>query len=644
MEIFTSIFLIFFSAINDTPLYKLEEVVVVAPREAIHLAVTKDELKSADLKGVPSLDIPNALEDLPGVNYTIGKKGEPILNLRGYDQREILVLIDGIPVYLPYDGQLDLSELPVSSIRKIKVLKGLPSLLYGPNAMGGVIEIVSKSAKKGKNATFEMGWGSGDLGKFSFTSWLGTEDIGLLLSGEIGKRRGFPLPSDFPKKANEDGGIRENSDLLKKAVQAKLSLKKLPLLVSFGLIDNKKGIPPDVNSSRPRYWRFPVWRKGDIILSGEKRGKMSIKGNLFFDSFYNILDSYDDSTYSTQEKKYAFHSIYSDYSVGDNLISRFKFREGMSFRFGLNTKMDVHRAKPDLNERWERYKAMNTSLSFESEITLFRNNKGLAGFGYERLDPLYANGETLRGPIKDFNYFLGFLRMQKNLKLHISFGRRTRFPTLKELYSSQLGYSIPNPELKEEAALKWEVGTLYIPSERIELGVSLFNDNLRGLIERVYLYTDSTGKKIYQMQNIERAEIQGLESSIGLRRRIWGVKASLTLLDAKELTSSGEKDLEYRPPYKFNLSGSIRGIKRLKIRANLEAKGPRPYFNNSDEKENKLEPYTLIGLQLLYAISKTSTLTLGGENLLDKYYEYEDGFPGPGRTFYISLSIHFKEW
>lgn len=86
-----------------------------------------------------ALNVGEALSDLPGVTpVTLGQRGETQVNIRGFDSRQITLNIDGIPIYVPYDGNVDLSRLLVPGISEIVVTKGLGSLMYGPNNMGGL--------------------------------------------------------------------------------------------------------------------------------------------------------------------------------------------------------------------------------------------------------------------------------------------------------------------------------------------------------------------------------------------------------------------------------------------------------------------------------------------------------------------------
>ena len=67
-----------------------------------------------------------------------------MFSVRGFNQRYVPVFFDGIPIYVPYDGYIDTGKLPTANLSEITLTKGNSSVLYGPNAMGGVVNILSK--------------------------------------------------------------------------------------------------------------------------------------------------------------------------------------------------------------------------------------------------------------------------------------------------------------------------------------------------------------------------------------------------------------------------------------------------------------------------------------------------------------------
>ena len=202
---------------SATPLLPVEEMPVfleeiVVRTEAVQKTATVNVVTAEDIKNQGAKTVAEALELVPGLLIRKGGKGEAYARIRGFRQREAAVLIDGIPVSAPYDGQLDLSTLPVEAVERIEIVKGPSSLLYGSNAMGGVINIITKKS-------------DGTVHQF-FRGEYGTDEnlsLGLRLQGSFGKTRyvfigqgmdrdSFRLSSDYEEQPNQAEGSRENSD------------------------------------------------------------------------------------------------------------------------------------------------------------------------------------------------------------------------------------------------------------------------------------------------------------------------------------------------------------------------------------------------------------------------------------------------
>jgi iron complex outermembrane receptor protein len=105
----------------------------------------KETLTYEDIARNNRNDVASALDLLPGVSVqNLGARNERLIYLRGFNSRQVPLFMDGIPVYAPYDGNVDLNRFTTFDIGQIDVSKGNASVLYGPNTLGGSVNLVSR--------------------------------------------------------------------------------------------------------------------------------------------------------------------------------------------------------------------------------------------------------------------------------------------------------------------------------------------------------------------------------------------------------------------------------------------------------------------------------------------------------------------
>ncbi len=599
---------------HDT-LTVIDEVVIKAKAEPISLVSGVMEIPDTFLKTAESPD--EVINHLTGVYVSYGGKTGADVMIRGFDTREIVIMVDGVPVVLPYDGTFDISQLPMSDLEKIKVFRGVGADVFGPNAMGGVINFVTTSPfHRYRRVSIGLGRNLDKFLNFTYSAQAGR--LGFLLSGGYSKSDGYYLSDDFKPDLNEDGGIRENSWYEKKNLRFKVGYNSMHLGKFFfnaGLVDNSRGVPIEVGTSRPRYWKFPVWREKILKFSHEIVGsKLITRTNIYYQGFYNILESYRDSTFSTLKWK----SIYDDYSVGGNVY--FDFPDAT---LGLTMKKDVHREKKGDDEPWVTYDAYNGSIGFDMT---FRTLAGNFAPGFN-VSFMKAEGAD-RSSMVTLNPSAGWTDAFGNLRLKASVAVRSRFPTLKELFSSRMGRYYPNPDLRPERAINFDFGGTYLYGG-IEIGVNLFDSEVKDLIDRVKVDRDH-----YQMQNINRARYSGVEFS--LSHEI--VRLNYTYLKAKNLSEDREFDfLEYRPEHKLTFDLTLTPWNLFEVRTSIQYVGKRYYIFKDEYGE--LDPYTLVNVETEKRLGNFSLL-FKVKNLFDVSYESEKGYPMPGRYWKLVLTVN----
>ena len=623
-------------------LYYLGEVVVTAQRSPTSLTSSLREVGDQTIRQRQIQTIAEAVGITPGGYISIGSRNEMVVHLRGIEQRQIAVLLDGVPIYVPYDGLVDLGQMPVGTIEKVTITQGNASVLYGPNSLGGSINIVTRLPSQ-RHTRLRMMGGSGDLQLYNLNQSGSFKSLGYLLGLGYNRQDYFSLAEDFSKTENEDGGGRNNSYYEKFDLFTKLTWrphKNHHTALSFSYVDNEKGLPPAIyEECWPRFWRFPKWRKWVLNLtSSQMLGSfILLKGTIFYDKYDNVLDAYKDDTYTKKK----FHSTYNDYSTGANLFFTYSFSTVNKLTFGLNYKRDVHREQGDYEKLFDKYKMDSYTLGLESEMEISATTSLSSGIGLNYLDPVYANGGSLRDDITTLDARIGvYHTFSKSMRLFSSVGHKTRFPTLKEFYSTQMRRRIPNPNLKEESAFNVELGWSYKWKKTNEFKLILFRNEIKNMI----VDTDTTvGDTLKQRwNNIGKVRHTGLEfSATMLPIRNLTLNVSYAFLRALNRSVNRTTDeLEYRPEHLVKLKQAYKFPFGLDISLEENYVSERTYLDQ-DDLPHSLDGYFLLDFQFRQTLWEHLTFSFSLLNVLDEYYESEYGFPMPGRNFRAGMEIDF---
>jgi len=181
------------SATTDTlRVYSLGEIVVTARRTPATLISALKEVDSRRMAKEGVLNIAQAVELTPGAYVSIGSRNEMMVQLRGIEQRQISVMLDGVPIYVPYDGLVDLGQIPISAVNKITVTEGNASVLYGPNSLGGSINILTSTPVR-RNSKIRLFSATGKAFLYSFQQSFSLDKFGVLLSAGQQKQDYYPL-------------------------------------------------------------------------------------------------------------------------------------------------------------------------------------------------------------------------------------------------------------------------------------------------------------------------------------------------------------------------------------------------------------------------------------------------------------------
>lgn len=640
---------------DTTHVFTLGKVVVTSSKPVSSV------ISAQRLEHFARTDVSHALDLLPGVNVTaVGPRNESMVYVRGFDLRQTPLLLDGIPVYVPYDGYVDLARFTTFDLSEVNVSKGYTSLLYGPNAMGGAINLISRKPVRSFEVNGATGWLSGgyrsDLHVGSrLAKWYFQAGISRL------NRDSFPLSKNFTPSKNEEGGWRNNSYSRDDKVDVKVGYtptKNSEYAIGYIYQHGTKGTPvytgTDTLNSQfksPRFWKWPYWNKQSFyFLSNTAVARNQyIKTRLYWDQFRNELDSYDNNTYTTITKPYAFRSIYNDYTFGGIVEYDDSIANGLDvIKATVQYKADVHR-EHNVGEPVRKMSDGTFTSGVENELHLSEQLKLLTGFSFNNRASIEAqNYNSTTRAITDFPSnnnsawnLQGGLEILPDVNNTITFSvaRKTRFATVKDRYSYSLGTAIPNPDLRSEYTVNYDLGYRGNIGRVLTVESSLFYSHIGNTIQSVNNVFYDSVKRVWesQVQNVGKSEYIGGE--IGLEATLGGgvrAGANYTYIKMNNLSNPAIKFVNVPRNKIFSfVQYSLRDL--FYIQVNGEYNSSR----YSTSYGTRAGAYSLFNGLVSYHVWKYFSVEGGVNNIFDRNYALVEGYPEPGRNYFVSLRYRY---
>ena len=476
----------------DEEVFSLGEVIVTSEQQVVNLATTVTEVSAEDIKQRGAQTVADALKMLPGVVVQKGGKQQATVSVRGFNQGDLKVLMDGVPVYEQYFKTFDLDQIPADSIAKITVVKGASSVLYGANTQGGVINIITKKAGAKPSATATAAWGDYGTERYGvsfgapagpFNYWVGytyRHSNGWRLSSDYDEDHWAAEYSDYTK---DDGGARDDSGYLQHSFLAKVGYEPsddTKLYLTFNYLNNDKGIPSNG-------WYITDYDRWQVSLVGEQRINdwLRIKARGYYVDHEDTLlqKDYIYGAPGWDSRGWFLESAYDNYTVGGEVqglmdFGRWSFvKLGFSYvrddlsqqETGRNTSPDPALVPPVWVDAGD-FEADTYSIALEDEVKVTDWLSFVAGVSYDHFSPEITkpdvdspDGEIAADNMDAFNPQAGVVvSLSEQTILHGSVGKKTRFPHVKELYSKNGG---GNTSLKEQKTIAYEIGLTHDFSE-----------------------------------------------------------------------------------------------------------------------------------------------------------------------------------
>lgn len=603
----------------------------------------------ARIEAFNRLDVGRALALLPGINLsTVGARNETMVYVRGFDLRQVPVFVDGIPVYVPYDGYVDLGRFTTFDLAEINVAKGFTSVIYGPNIMGGAINLVSRRPQKSFEFDGRAGLMSGNGHRLNLNA--GAKLGRFYVQGAISqlKQDTYSLSKDFEPKPQEDGGDRQNA--YREDTKYSLKVGFTPnatdeYALSYVNQQGTKGTPPYAGSDsrqNPRFWQWPYWDKESVYFISKTHlsANAYLKTRLYYDRFKNLLSAFDDNTYTKQTRGSSFNSYYNDDTKGGSLEFGLQQVGGHTLKASVHFKHDRHREN-NQGEPVRTFIDQTYSVGVEDVVRLANGLTFVPGISFNARNSLQA--ENYISSTKTITPFPGnnsqalnaqaglFYNPTAQRQLSFSVARQTRFATIKDRYSYRMGAAIPNPDLKAEGALHFETAYADRWASFLKVQANVFYSSITDAIQQV----NNVQPNVYQFQNTGKAEFYGGELSLNAPfSSVFQVGAQYSYISRKNLSNPDLKFIDV-PPHKVLLFAQTTLLKRIFWLASVETNSKR--FSTSYGTE--AASFVVANTKLSAKVWRFIQVEGGINNIFDRNYALAEGFPEPGRNYFVNLVI-----
>lgn len=670
-------------AASGDGVFGLGQIVVTAPRaEGIELGT--ETLGAEAIYAFNRQTLDDAVNVMPGVaaSNSGGSRNERLIFVRGFDRFQVPLSIDGIRVYLPADNRLDFGRFLTPDIAEVQVAKGYASVLDGPGAMGGAINLVTRKPVKELEAevmgTLNLDRGL-DYAGYTAYGRIGTAHDRWYAQASFASNETdhWDLPGGYnptPGSA-EDGGARDFSATQDWRLNVKAGFTPNATdeySISYTRQEGEKNAPLHVtdDEGNQRNWTWPYWNIDSIyFLSTTALGDHgTLKTRIYRNSFDNLLSSFDDRDQDSQTRPRAFNSYYKDTAwggsmeLGVDVTSTNRLIVTAHYRRDKHTEWQQSFPSGDTEPRQENLED-TYSLAVENRTQLNPALTLTLGASYDWRDLHRAEeygtppGAPPGTPPAIFSYPLAnvdALNGQGQLvwtpdadtRINASISSRARFPTIFERFSTQFGTAASNPALKPERATNYELGGSRRFGALLVEGALFYSDISDAIVS---VRPEGFPSGTTQRQNLGDAEYYGAEISltanIGDTLTLGGnytyTHRSFDITGALPGTTVPLFELTGVPKHKAFLYADWRPIGGLRIVPNVDIASDRVTSNTAVTRYYKTGSYVVANIRVDYEVAEGLEIGVGARNLFDDYYVLTDGFPEPGRSFFASIRARY---
>ena len=631
-----------------------------------------------DIERISASTLKDVFEKIPSINAQFGRFPHPSsaskasVSIRGAGANGTLILIDGKRLSGETEGPYELNRIPAAMIERIEIVKGSMSTLYGSDAIGGVINIITKKVDK-NSSTLDVKYGQNGHGEakeknVNFTTSGTKEDIKYKLFGSIidtssySKNKSYTQVATNPTTgavlvANPQNNI---SGTNKVTFSDDANVKNVGTRIEKNLNDNVT-LGFDLNYLDEN-------REGTYIGSAAFSGGGLIKNTPVNSEDNNRrFDVSSDLKYQINDDLSGQTKVYRSYYKKRNETTPINFAGPVNTKFSANVTIDTIESNLtyvlndsniittglEFREETRDSSAINPvasssdfitkkvqykSLFIQDEIALTNSLNATMGARYDKISNADNKATIQTGLVQ---------KLTENTNLRANYAQGYRAPDIAELYVVSPSYKdgkrfgsdvIFGPktsayELKPEQSQTFEIA-LSNRMDKLFSEIVLFNTKIDDKIELVSYGAGNA--KYYTSENLDKVDIKGVELNLDYTLNDNAdLNFNLTYLNTKD--KSTNKELIFTPDLSASLGFNYKILSNVATNLSLRYLGEQ---YSDTQNTATTDDYTLVDVGVKYDVNKTLTLYTGIDNIFDTKIEEELG-TNVGAYYFAGARINF---
>ncbi|MCF7832776.1 MAG: TonB-dependent receptor [Candidatus Marinimicrobia bacterium] len=617
------------------------KVTVTATRRLVSVNNTTVSLSVIDreeIEGSSAQNIAEILENTPSLQVRDygGAGNMKTVSLRGTSAGHVLIMVDGQRINNPQNGEVDFALIPIDHVEKIEVIRGGSSALYGSDAIGGVIHIITKENDKNKKFGLGVKQGFASFGTYSLESNITTsfKRTGLIAAYHyLSSESNFSYEDTFGEEQ-----IRVNNDIKRHAFFTGINYRTsdeanaFKLKMNYYYLTSERGAPGTISFPYPHARMFDEQHDLGLVLSKKSKNlKHQFEVRTYYSNDFNrYLNQHPSEVFFPSDDNYLTEAVGTEMQITSIFIPQFVLNYGVSIRNDMFENLGIEERHERLS--YAAYLVEESMFTFPSTI-----------IPKIRITPsLRYNGNN---EFKDtWTPKIGFLvnlGPSNKFALKSNYAYNYRVPTFNDLYWPADAYTSGNPDLLPEYGKDWDLG-LRFHNEFIDMEVTYFNENLSNLI--IWQAEDW----VWTPQNVAESRINGLENNIKIivLNQAIQLTANYSYMNALDLTDGIENAtiLPNRAKHNANL-GLLISQKNFDLKYSLQYVGKR-YSDSSNTEDLALASYLVNNISLAYTL-KSDIFKVQGifeiKNLFNTRYSILKDLPLPGREVRLTLNTELHK-